>query len=156
MSSSTPSAACADEPGADLAVLQAIVSSFKSRPLPAKHVVFGEVGRAGEVRPVQRGQERLKEAAKLGLTHAIIPKANKPRQKIEGMEIIVVKRVEQAGATGILGAGTRFRDAAKKSGNYVSADAALTKLAAKIESAGTAKATKASKIKVPSRRTRGK
>ncbi|MFN7220101.1 MAG: DNA repair protein RadA [Burkholderiales bacterium] len=85
-----------DEPGADLAVLLAIVSSFKNRPLPAKHVVFGEVGLAGEVRPVQRGQERLKEAAKLGFTHAIVPKANKPKQKIDGMEVIAVDRVEQA------------------------------------------------------------
>src|SRR5258706_5008731 len=85
-----------DEPGADLAVLLAIVSSFKNKALPAKHVVFGEVGLAGEVRPVQRGQERLREAAKLGFTHAIIPKANKPKQKIEGLEIIAVERVEQA------------------------------------------------------------
>jgi DNA repair protein RadA/Sms len=85
-----------DEPGADLAVLLAIVSSLKNKALPAKHVVFGEVGLAGEVRPVQRGQERLREAAKLGFTHAIIPKANKPKQKIEGLEIIVVERVEQA------------------------------------------------------------
>lgn len=85
-----------DEPGADLAVLLAIVSSFKNKPLPAKHVVFGEIGLAGEVRPVQRGQERLKEAAKLGFTHAIVPKANKPKHKIEGMEIIAVERVEQA------------------------------------------------------------
>jgi len=85
-----------DEPGADLAVLLAIVSSFKNKPLPAKHVVFGEIGLAGEVRPVQRGQERLKEAAKLGFTHAIVPKANKPKHKIEGMEVIGVDRVEQA------------------------------------------------------------
>ena len=85
-----------DEPGADLAVLLAIVSSFKNKALPAKHVVFGEVGLAGEVRPVQRGQERLREAAKLGFTHAIVPKANKPKQKIEGLEIFAVERVEQA------------------------------------------------------------
>jgi DNA repair protein RadA/Sms len=51
---------------------------------------------AGEVRPVQRGQERLKEAAKLGFTHAIIPKANTPKHKIEGMQIIAVERVEEA------------------------------------------------------------
>jgi len=85
-----------DEPGADLAVLLAIVSSLKNKPLPGKHVVFGEVGLAGEVRPVQRGQERLREAAKLGFTHAIIPKGNKPKQAIEGMTIIAVERVEQA------------------------------------------------------------
>jgi DNA repair protein RadA/Sms len=84
------------EPGADLAVLLAIVSSLRNRPLPEKMVVFGEVGLAGEIRPVQRGQERLKEAAKLGFTHAIIPKANAPKHKIEGMEIIAVERVEDA------------------------------------------------------------
>jgi DNA repair protein RadA/Sms len=85
-----------DEPGADLALLLAIVSSLRNKPLPAKHVVFGEVGLAGEVRPVQRGQERLREAAKLGFTHAIVPKANKPRQAIPGIEIIAVERLEQA------------------------------------------------------------
>jgi DNA repair protein RadA/Sms len=84
------------EPAADLAVLMAIVSSLKNKPLPGKLVVFGEVGLAGEVRPVQRGQERLKEAAKLGFTHALIPRANKPRQAIAGMEVVAVERVEQA------------------------------------------------------------
>jgi len=84
------------EPGADLAVILAMVSSLRNKPLPEKLVVFGEVGLAGEVRPVQRGQERLKEAAKLGFTSAIIPKANAPRQPIAGMEIIAVERVEQA------------------------------------------------------------
>lgn len=82
------------EPGADLAVLLAIVSSLKNKPLPKKTVVFGEVGLAGEIRPVQRGQERLKEAAKLGFTQAIIPKANKPKQVIAGIEVILVDRVE--------------------------------------------------------------
>ncbi len=84
------------EPGADLAVLLAIVSSLRNRPLAEKLVVFGEVGLAGEVRPVQRGQERLKEAAKLGFTQAIIPKANAPKQKIDGIDIIAVERVEEA------------------------------------------------------------
>jgi len=84
------------EPAADLAVLLAIVSSLRSKPLPEKMVVFGEVGLAGEVRAVQRGQERLKEAAKLGFTHAIIPKANKPKQAISGMSVIAVDRVEAA------------------------------------------------------------
>jgi DNA repair protein RadA/Sms len=84
------------EPAADLAVLLAIVSSLRNKPLPEKLVVFGEVGLAGEVRPVQRGQERLKEAAKLGFTHAIIPKANKPKQAIAGMEVVAVERVEAA------------------------------------------------------------
>ena len=84
------------EPAADLAVLLAIVSSLKNKPLPGKMVVFGEVGLAGEVRPVQRGQERLKEAAKLGFTRAVIPKANKPKQAIVGMDIVTVDRLEQA------------------------------------------------------------
>ncbi|MBC7944790.1 MAG: DNA repair protein RadA [Burkholderiales bacterium] len=84
------------EPAADLAVLLAIVSSLKNKPLPEKMVVFGEVGLAGEVRPVQRGQERLKEAAKLGFTRAIIPKANQPKHAIEGIEITAVDRIEQA------------------------------------------------------------
>jgi len=84
------------EPAADLAVLLAIVSSLKNRPLPGKLVVFGEVGLAGEVRPIQRGQERLKEAAKLGFTHAVIPKANQPKQSIAGMEIVAVERLEEA------------------------------------------------------------
>jgi len=84
------------EPAADLAVLLAIVSSLRNKPLPQKLVVFGEVGLAGEVRPIQRGQERLKEAAKLGFTHAIIPAANKPRQGVSGMEIVAVERLEEA------------------------------------------------------------
>jgi DNA repair protein RadA/Sms len=84
------------EPGADLAVTLAVVSSLRNRPLPDKHVVFGEVGLAGEVRPVQRGQERLREAAKLGFTHAIIPSANKPRQAIAGLEIVTVDRLVEA------------------------------------------------------------
>tara|TARA_Y100001936_G_scaffold187161_1_gene185139 strand:- start:480 stop:1829 length:1350 start_codon:yes stop_codon:yes gene_type:complete len=84
------------EPGADLAVLLAIVSSLKNKPLPIKIIVFGEVGLAGEVRPVQRGQVRLKEAAKLGFLQAIIPKANKPKDPILGIEIIPVNRLEDA------------------------------------------------------------
>ena len=84
------------EPGADLAVTLAIVSSLRNKALPAKHVVFGEVGLAGEVRPVQRGQERLREAAKLGFTHAIVPTANKPKQRIEGIEVIAVDRLSDA------------------------------------------------------------
>jgi DNA repair protein RadA/Sms len=84
------------EPAADLAVLLAIVSSLKNKPLSHKLVVFGEVGLAGEIRPVQRGQERLKEAAKLGFKQALIPKANKPKQPIDGIEVIAVERVEDA------------------------------------------------------------
>ena len=84
------------EPAADLAVLMAIVSSLKNKPLPQKLVVFGEVGLAGEVRPVQRGQDRLREAAKLGFTHALVPKANRPRQALAGMQVIGVERIEEA------------------------------------------------------------
>lgn len=84
------------EPAADLAVLMAVVSSLKNKPLPKKLVVFGEVGLVGEVRPVQRGQERLKEAAKLGFTHALIPHANAPRQAIAGLKVIAVRRIEDA------------------------------------------------------------
>ena len=84
------------EPAADLAVLLAIVSSLRNRPLPEKLVVFGEIGLAGEVRPVQRGQERLKEAAKLGFTRAVVPKANRAKQAIAGMEVVAVDRVDQA------------------------------------------------------------
>jgi len=84
------------EPGADLAVTLAVVSSLRSRALPEKHVVFGEIGLAGEVRPVQRGQERLREAAKLGFTHAIIPAANKPKQPIAGLEVVAVERLVEA------------------------------------------------------------
>ena len=84
------------EPAADLAVLLSITSSLKNKPLPAKLIVFGEVGLAGEIRPAPRGQERLKEAAKLGFTRALIPEANRPRQPIPGMEVIAVKRVEEA------------------------------------------------------------
>jgi len=84
------------EPAADLPVLLAIVSSLADKPLPAKLVAFGEVGLAGEVRPAPRGQERLREAAKLGFTQAIIPKANKPKQPIDGIEIIAVERVSEA------------------------------------------------------------
>lgn len=85
-----------DEPAADLPVLLAIVSSLKGKPLPEKMVAFGEVGLVGEVRPVQRGMERLKESAKLGFKLAIVPRANAPKAAIKGLEIIAVDRVDQA------------------------------------------------------------
>ena len=84
------------EPAADLAVLLAIVSSMRNKPLPRGLVAFGEVGLAGEIRPAPRGQERLREAAKLGFSMALNPKANAPKQRIEGLEVIAVDRVEQA------------------------------------------------------------
>jgi DNA repair protein RadA/Sms len=84
------------EPAADLAVLLAINSSMRNKPLPRGLVVFGEVGLAGEIRPAPRGQERLREAAKLGFSIAVIPKGNAPKQKIEGMTIVAVERIDQA------------------------------------------------------------
>jgi len=84
------------EPAADLAAMLAVYSSLRNQPLPPKLAVFGEVGLAGEVRPVQRGQERIREAAKLGRQTIVIPDLNKPRQGFEGMEVVAVKRVEDA------------------------------------------------------------
>ncbi|MDO9194167.1 MAG: DNA repair protein RadA, partial [Undibacterium sp.] len=84
------------EPAADLAVLLAINSSMRNKPLPRGLVVFGEVGLAGEIRPAPRGQERLREAAKLGFSIALIPKSNAPKQKIEGLQIIGVDRIDEA------------------------------------------------------------
>jgi DNA repair protein RadA/Sms len=84
------------EPAADLAVLLAIASSIRDHPLPRGLFAFGEIGLAGEVRPAPRGQERLREAAKLGFALAIIPRANLPKRPIEGLEIIAVDRLDQA------------------------------------------------------------
>ena len=84
------------EPAADLAVLAAIYSSMRNRALPEGLIVFGEVGLAGEIRPAPRGQERLKEAAKLGFNKAVIPRANAPKQPIEGLEVIAVDRLRNA------------------------------------------------------------
>ncbi len=84
------------EPAADLAVLLAIQSSLRGRPLPRGFLAFGEVGLAGEVRPAPRGLERLKEAAKLGFSVAMVPKANAPKKPIEGLTIHAVERIEQA------------------------------------------------------------
>ncbi|MBQ0943193.1 DNA repair protein RadA [Ideonella sp. 4Y16] len=84
------------EPAADLAVLLAIQSSLRGRALPRGFIAFGEVGLAGEVRPAPRGQERLKEAAKLGFSVAVVPQANAPKKPIEGLRIVPVERIEQA------------------------------------------------------------
>jgi len=84
------------EPAADLAVLLAINSSMRNKALPRGLVVFGEVGLAGEIRPAPRGQERLREAAKLGFTLAMIPKSNLPKQPIEGIKVIAVERIDEA------------------------------------------------------------
>ena len=85
-----------NEPAADLAVTLSVVSSMRNRPLPKGMVVFGEIGLAGEIRPAPRGQERLREAAKLGFSKAVVPAANVPKKPIEGLEIIPVKRLEDA------------------------------------------------------------
>lgn len=83
------------ETGADLALLFAIVSSFRDRPLPDDLVVFGEVGLSGEIRPVPSGQERLQEARKHGFTRAIVPKGNAPRSDM-GMSVIAVSTLAEA------------------------------------------------------------
>jgi DNA repair protein RadA/Sms len=88
------------EPAADLAVLLAITSSLRGKPLPKGFFAFGEVGLAGEVRPAPRGQERLREAAKLGFSMAVVPKANAPKhphgKDFEGITIHAVERVDEA------------------------------------------------------------
>ena len=84
------------ETGADLALLLALISSFRNRPLPQNLVVFGEVGLAGEIRPVTSGQERISEAAKHGFKRAIVPFANKPKSAVENMEVFTVKKLSDA------------------------------------------------------------
>ena len=84
------------EPAADLAVSLAVVSSLTDKPIPAKVAAFGEIGLAGEVRPATRGQERLKEAAKLGFERIIVPRANQPKAKMAGLEVLPVERIDQA------------------------------------------------------------
>jgi DNA repair protein RadA/Sms len=84
------------ETGADLAVLLAVLSSFRNRALPRDLIVFGELGLTGEVRPVANGQERIAEARKHGFRMAIVPYANRPRQVLEGMVVHGVKSLESA------------------------------------------------------------
>lgn len=84
------------ETSSDLALLLAIVSSFRNKPLDRRMVCFGEVGLSGEIRPVPNGQERLREAAKHGFTHAIVPKANVPRKEIKSMQVIGVSKLSEA------------------------------------------------------------
>ncbi|NVK03152.1 MAG: DNA repair protein RadA [Oceanospirillaceae bacterium] len=84
------------ETGADLALLLAVVSSFRDKALPADLIVLGEVGLSGEIRPVPNGQERIREAAKHGFKRAIVPKANKPKEVIPGLEVVSVDRLTQA------------------------------------------------------------
>lgn len=84
------------ETAADLPVLLAVLSSFRSRLVPPDLVVFGEVGLAGEIRPVPSGLERLREAAKHGFTRALVPKANAPKKPTKGLEVIAVERIGEA------------------------------------------------------------
>jgi DNA repair protein RadA/Sms len=84
------------ETGIDLAAALAVVSSLKNKPLPTNLVVFGEIGLSGEIRPVQSGQDRLKEAVKLGFTQAIVSKANAPKKDIPGLEVIAVQKLSEA------------------------------------------------------------
>jgi DNA repair protein RadA/Sms len=85
-----------NEPAADLAILMAVVSSIRNKALPHQLAVFGEVGLAGEIRPVQRGQERLREAAKLGFDRILAPKANLPRQALPGISVHGVASLAEA------------------------------------------------------------
>jgi len=84
------------EPAADLPVLLAVLSSFRDRPLPGDMATFGEVGLAGEIRPVPNGQERLREAAKHGFRRVIVPKANAPKRAVDGLEVVAVSRIGEA------------------------------------------------------------
>jgi len=84
------------ETSADLALLLAIVSSFRDRQLPRDMVIFGEVGLSGEIRPVPSGQERLSEAAKHGFKRAIVPRGNAPKGEIPGMKVIAVSKLSEA------------------------------------------------------------
>lgn len=83
------------ETGADLAVIVAIISSLRNRALPRDWVLFGEVGLTGEIRPVQAGEERIKDASKHGFTHAIVPHANAPRKPFKGMKTFAVKHLSE-------------------------------------------------------------
>ena len=83
------------ETAADLPVLLAVLSSFRDRPTPRDLVAFGEVGLAGEIRPVPSGAERLKEAAKHGFKRAIVPRKNAPKKPIEGLQVIAVDRLSE-------------------------------------------------------------
>jgi DNA repair protein RadA/Sms len=83
------------ETAADLAVLLAVLSSYRNQPLHQGLVVFGEVGLTGEIRPVPNGQERLREALKHGFKRAIVPRSNAPKQPLEGLEVVAVQRLSE-------------------------------------------------------------
>jgi DNA repair protein RadA/Sms len=81
--------------------LLAAVSSLRAAPLEQDLIAFGEIGLSGEIRPVPYGEERLREAAKHGFHHAIVPAANRPRQAIEGLQVVAVQRLSEALARAI-------------------------------------------------------
>jgi len=85
-----------NEPAADLALLAAVLSSLRNRPLDRRLALFGEVGLAGEIRPVPGGQDRLREAAKHGFERIILPKANAPRKAPPGVRVQTVERLSEA------------------------------------------------------------
>jgi DNA repair protein RadA/Sms len=85
------------ETATDLPVLLAALSSLRDRPLPVDALSFGEVGLAGEVRPVRGGQERLHEAAKLGFRRAVVGKLNAPRKPIAGLEVLALEHLGEVG-----------------------------------------------------------
>jgi DNA repair protein RadA/Sms len=85
-----------EETAADLPVLLAVLSSFRDRALSRRMAAFGEVGLAGEIRPVPHGEERVKEAQSHGFEKVILPKANAPKRKPHGIEIIAVERLSEA------------------------------------------------------------
>ena len=78
-----------------------MLSSFRDRALPTDLVAFGEVGLAGEIRPVPNGQERLREASTQGFARAVVPKANAPRQRIPGLNVMAVERLTEAFEVGV-------------------------------------------------------
>lgn len=84
------------ETASDLPVLLAALSSFRDLALPRELFAFGEIGLAGEVRPVPNGQERLREAAKHGFTRAVCPWGNKPREAISGLDVTPVRTLQEA------------------------------------------------------------
>ena len=85
------------ETASDLAVIVAMVSSFRDQPFPSDTVVFGEVGLAGEIRPVPNGEQRVMEAAKHGFRKVLLPKGNAPRKNImDGIEIIAIDKLSDA------------------------------------------------------------
>jgi len=84
------------ETAADLSVLLAVLSSYRGRVIPRDVAAFGEVGLAGEIRPVPNGEERMREVAKHGFKKVIVPRANAPKKDIEGLQVVAVSRLSEA------------------------------------------------------------